>query len=424
MNNPTNAKEVKIYALGCRLNTFEGELIKTNLNNTVANNTIVVNTCTVTNQAHKQSMQLVRKLKKQNPNHSIVVTGCGVEFDSKGYNAMPEVDKIISNANKFNVNAYLSNNKIEHKDVNLTTSKDYKLETIPGYDNKTRAFVQVQQGCDHRCSFCVIYKARGNSRSVSVNDIITQVQKLVNFGHKEIVLTGVDISSYNRSALAKEPSKIGQLSQQIINAVPNLQRLRLSSLDPAVKDDTVLQLLASNPKFMPHLHLSLQSLNNKVLQNMGRRHSKESAIAWIEQIKQANPNTAIGADIIVGFPTESEEQFIDTYNTIKQLQIPFLHIFPYSQRSGTPAYKMQQVPKTEIKKRASLLQELSNSIKNNYLKTKIGLTQQVLLEANNCGYTADYCHTKVNNATPNQKGKIINTKIIAVENNQLIAEVV
>ncbi len=414
----------QVFALGCRLNFFEAELLKKQVNASGMKNTIIVNTCTVTNQANRQSMQLVRKLKKNNPSAKIIITGCGAQIDHKKFAQMPEVDKVIGNNHKFSIEAMLSDEKIviNDDDKNIFKVDSNSIPQIDGFENKTRAFIQIQQGCDHKCSFCIINKARGGSVSLPFSHIIEQIQKAVNFGHNEVVLTGVDISSYNRNVFNDEESQIGKLCKQILYEVKNLARLRLSSLDPAVVDNNILDLLKNEEKFMPHLHLSLQSFNNSVLKNMGRRHSKESALQWIDDIKTANPKVLLGADFICGFPRESESQFLDTLQSIQQAKLSFLHIFPYSPREGTPAYNMKNIDSNELKRRTQVMYTLSENLKLELFKSKLNTYIEVLVESNNMGYSQDYCLSEIiGNKVP--KGSIVIAKVIDYNQKSLIAKI-
>jgi threonylcarbamoyladenosine tRNA methylthiotransferase MtaB len=419
--NPTTHNKNQVFSLGCRLNTFEAELIKEQASKAGLSNTIFVNSCTVTQEAHKQSMQLVRKLKKENPNSNIIVTGCGAQMDPTAFANMPEVSKVIGNKDKFSIEAFTSKEKIVLNNINEDLEDKLSLPQIKGFENRTRAFIQIQQGCDHKCTFCIIFEARGKSQSVAKSQIIAQIKQAVTFGHKDIVLTGVDISSWERDALLNEPSQIGQLCKAILAEIPELPRLRLSSLDPAVIDNNIIDLLKNESRFMPHIHLSLQAMNNNVLKNMGRRHSKESAISWINDIRNANPNVAFGADMICGFPRETDEQFEDTYNTIKELQIPFLHVFPYSERKGTVAVNMTPVPIETRKRRSKLLSSLGEQIRSSMFTSKIGNIEQVLVEAKNMGYTKDYSLVKIQGSDETKK-ELINVKIIDATAKNLIAE--
>ncbi|MDR2008513.1 MAG: tRNA (N(6)-L-threonylcarbamoyladenosine(37)-C(2))-methylthiotransferase MtaB [Alphaproteobacteria bacterium] len=403
----------QVFALGCRLNTFESEIIKEQAKKAGISNTIFVNSCTVTQEAHKQSMQLVRKLKRENPNMDIVVTGCGAQIDPQGFANMNEVSKVIGNKDKFSQEAMRSNEKIILGD--LSEAADLEIPQIQGFENRTRAFIQIQQGCDHRCTFCIIATARGKSQSLPSAQIIAQIKQAVDFKHKDVVLTGVDISSWTESG-----ASIGLLCKKILREVPNLPRLRLSSLDPAVVDSHILDLTKNEPRFMPHIHLSLQAMNNNVLKNMGRRHSRESAMEWINELRNANPNVAIGADMICGFPRETDEQFQDTYDTIKVLKIPFLHVFPYSSRVGTVAEKMRQIPVELRKQRAKALSALGSALKADFFAAKLGKLEEVLVEANNMGYTKDYSLVKINGDAP--RGKLLQVKITGFTAQNLTGE--
>lgn len=411
----------QVVSLGCRLNIFEAELIKNQALLANVENSIIVNTCTVTQEAHRQSMQQIRKLKKENPNATIIVTGCGAQVDPTSFANMVEVSKVIGNKDKFSRQALSSPEKIIVNNVD-DTNDAYKIPLIKGFENKTKAFIQIQQGCDHRCTFCIIQQARGNSRSVPTEDIINQIQQAVDFGHKEVILTGVDISSWHRNALGNEPSKLGQLCLEILKAVPNLPRLRLSSLDPAVPDETILNLLKNEERFMPHIHLSLQAMSNSVLKHMGRRHSKDSAIAWIHKLKLANPNVALGADIICGFPKETGNQHQETLASIQELQIPFLHVFPYSERANTVATKMKpQVPINVRKERAKELITIGNMNKTNFFAKQVGKTMKMLVENHNVGYTQNYCPVELISEKTYFR-KIINVEITGYNKQQLLAK--
>lgn len=422
--------ENKFITLGCRLNTFESEVIKEQLKNNNITNKVVINTCAVTEKAENDSLRQIKKIKKLFPNKEIIVTGCAVHTAAEKLKNMPEIDKIVSNDYKMSVNAFREgsvstfNKTAVIPDIKPALNENsYNIPKLNNFNNRTRAFVQIQQGCDHRCSFCIINKTRGKSLSLQEEDILIQVKNLVNNGYKEITLTGVDISSWKRNIFDKtSKSKLGELCVQILKENNNLKRLRLSSLDPAVEDSTLLHLLANEERFMPHLHLSLQSMNNSVLNNMGRRHSKESSINWIEQLKLTNKNLVLGADIICGFPKETDEQFLDTYNTLKQLNIPMLHVFPYSERSNTPAAKMEQLPQSVRKERALKLIDLGNNLKDSFFNKKIGKVEEILIEKNNFGHTKDYSNVKILNKNI-EKNTLVKALIIDKEKSFLIGDV-
>ncbi|MGV3278694.1 tRNA (N(6)-L-threonylcarbamoyladenosine(37)-C(2))-methylthiotransferase MtaB [Rickettsiales bacterium LUAb2] len=436
----------QIVTLGCRLNIFESEVIKKGLDTNNLNDKIVVNTCCVTKKAENHSISTIKKLKKQYPDKEIIVTGCAVHTALDKLTSMPEVSKIIDNFNKFSTSAFNSKERIitvsdnstsDNNDYNLTQKlKDnasyqqqnnekpsYSIPKLAHFENKTRSFIQIQQGCDHRCSFCIIHKARGASVSLSEADIINQIREVVNNGHKEVVLTGVDISSWERNIFDNSPSKLGELCINILKAVPNLTRLRLSSLDPAVVDHNIIWLLKNEPRFMPHLHLSLQSMSTPVLINMGRRHTRESATNWVKELQNANSNLVLGADIICGFPKETNEQFTETMESLIELNIPLLHVFPYSERSGTPAAKMQQLPEFIRKERALRLIEVAKQLKQNFLQTKLNQQEEVLVENNNTGYTQDYSLVKITNKQV-EKNTLVTVKITEITEKYLLAEVI
>ena len=382
----------KVFTLGCRLNFFESELINHQLDKHSIENTIVVNTCNVTNKAHKNSIKKIKKIKKNYPQHKIFATGCAVTLNKDTYENLTELDGIILNNNKL---TYFEKNNIDNDKTSLNIKENYEdsfyLPELEGFHNKTRAFLQIQQGCDHRCSFCVIHIARGNNKSLSNERIISQVKQLVKFGHKEIVLTGVDISSWQRDIKDKNsPSQLGKLCLSILENVKDLKRLRVSSLDPAVIDIDIIHLLKNEERFMPHIHLSLQSLNDRVLHNMGRRHSQQQAIEWMQQLKESNKKLILGADLIAGFPRETYDQHLDTYNTIKKINIPLLHVFPFSPQKNTPALLMKQVSEKDKKIRVNMLQELSKTIKYDIFTNLLNESLDILFENNKKGYTHNY----------------------------------
>ena len=410
-----NKDKNQIITLGCRLNIFESEVIKNMLDSKNYENFTIINTCTVTQKAHNESIQKVKQVHKNNPNAKIIVTGCGAQVAPDDFINMPQVYKVLGNKDKFRPENY-TNNTSTISDVNAI---EYSDVSLPQFQNKTRAFIQIQQGCDHKCSFCIIPAARGTSISFSQEKIIEQITQVVKSGHKEVILTGVDISSWNRNVFTKEESQIGLLCKEILKQVPELMRLRLSSLDPAVFDIHIQDLLRNEPRFMPHIHLSLQSMNNKVLANMGRRHTKEQALEWIEQLKSANSNVIIGADIIAGFPRETEEQFIDTKNALMQAQIPLLHIFPYSERKGTAAIKMKPINIALRKERAEALRKHASVVKQKCQNSQIGTNTKVLVEKNNTGYTENYLSCVIEgNAIENNT--IMNIEVIGINNNKLL----
>jgi threonylcarbamoyladenosine tRNA methylthiotransferase MtaB len=406
--------ENKFVSLGCRLNYFESELIKSKVNKLGIDGVIVVNTCTVTKEAHKQSIQNIKKLKKENPNHKMIVTGCAVQSNKNEFESMKEVDKIIGNSDKLLDSSFTSSDRIIFND--FTKENSFLIDKIQSFENRCRAFIQIQQGCDHRCSFCIIPAVRGGSKSLAIDDIVSQIRQVVEKGHLEVVLTGVDISSWNRDVFANNDSKLGYLCKVILKEVPKLKRLRLSSMDPAILDNDIFDLLKNEERFMPHIHLSLQSMNDSVLRNMGRRHSKGFATEYIQKLKEINPNITIGADIIVGFPRESDEQFIDTCESIKELAIPLVHVFAYSERDGTKAMEIKpSVPLELRKKRSEYLRNIVEENKKNFYNNQIARNTTILLEKNNMGYTDNYCLSTIVNGESLTHSKIYNVEIMELE---------
>ena len=413
-----------IKTFGCRLNTFETEIIKSFIETNKIKNLSVVNTCAVTQEAEKKAVREIKKIKNKNKDTFLVVTGCAAQLRAKSFENMSEVDLVLGNQEKLisgnwsKINNLLKTNKKNFKS-NLVSNimKENTLPSnklIPSKSN-TRAFLGIQNGCDHRCTFCIIPYARGNSRSITKSEIKKQIETLVLNGIKEVVLTGVDITSWGLDFEKKE--RLGDLICFILNSIPSLERLRISSIDSIEIDPRLMDLLCYETRLMPHLHLSLQSGDNMILKRMKRRHSREDTIKFCSLLKKIRPRMTFSADIIAGFPTENEEMFQNTISIIEQCKIDWIHVFPYSSRTGTPASKMPQVPKMEIDKRASILRKISNERLNKHLKNKIGSIQKVLVEGNAKGFTEDY--SRVSFEEGPEIGEIINMKIEKKYNNEL-----
>ena len=413
-----------IKTFGCRLNTFETEIIKSFIETNKIKNLSVVNTCAVTQEAEKKAVREIKKIKNKNKDTFLVVTGCAAQLRAKSFENMSEVDLVLGNQEKLisgnwsKINNLLKTNKRNFKS-NLVSNimKENTLPSnklIPSKSN-TRAFLGIQNGCDHRCTFCIIPYARGNSRSITKSEIKKQIETLVLNGIKEVVLTGVDITSWGLDFEKKE--RLGDLICFILNSIPSLERLRISSIDSIEIDPRLMDLLCYETRLMPHLHLSLQSGDNMILKRMKRRHSREDTIKFCSLLKKIRPKMTFSADIIAGFPTENEEMFQNTISIIEQCKIDWIHVFPYSSRTGTPASKMPQVPKMEIDKRASILRKISNERLNKHLKNKIGSIQKVLVEGNAKGFTEDY--SRVSFEEGPEIGEIINMKIEKKNNNEL-----
>ncbi len=413
-----------IKTFGCRLNTFETEIIKSFIETNKIKNLSVVNTCAVTQEAEKKAVREIKKIKNKNKDTFLVVTGCAAQLRDKSFENMSEVDLVLGNQEKLisgnwsKINNFLKKNKKNFKSnlvSNIMKENILPSNKLSPSKSNTRAFLGIQNGCDHRCTFCIIPYARGNSRSITKSEIKKQIETLVLNGIKEVVLTGVDITSWGLDFEKKE--RLGDLICFILNSIPSLERLRISSIDSIEIDPRLMDLLCYETRLMPHLHLSLQSGDNMILKRMKRRHSREDTIKFCSLLKKIRPKMTFSADIIAGFPTENEEMFQNTISIIEQCKIDWIHVFPYSSRTGTPASKMPQVPKMEIDKRASILRKISNERLNKHLKNKIGSIQKVLVEGNAKGFTEDY--SRVSFEEGPEIGEIINMKIEKKYNNEL-----
>jgi threonylcarbamoyladenosine tRNA methylthiotransferase MtaB len=393
---------VDVVTFGCRLNSFESEVIRREAANAGLDDAIVVNTCAVTNEAVAQARQTIRKLRRDHPSAKIVVTGCAAQTQADMFAEMAEVDRVLGNDDKMRGEAWqatkaaltgapslslAAEEKIAVADIMAVTAMAPHL--LEGYQRgMPRVFVQVQNGCDHRCTFCIIPYGRGNSRSVAMGAVVDQVRALVEAGHAEIVLTGVDLTSYGAD-LPGTP-KLGTLTKQILRHVPDLKRLRISSIDSIEADRDLLDAIATDARLMPHLHLSLQAGDDMILKRMKRRHSRKDAIEFCAQVRRLRPDIAFGADIIAGFPTETEEMFARSCDLVDECDLTFLHVFPYSPRPGTPAAKMPQVRGPVIKERARRLREAGDVALKRRLASEVGCTRQVLIESETQGRTEHF----------------------------------
>jgi threonylcarbamoyladenosine tRNA methylthiotransferase MtaB len=387
---------VDIVTFGCRLNAFEAEVIRREAEGAGLEDTIVINSCAVTNEAVAQARQSIRKLKRERPGARIVVTGCAAQTQSGMFAEMPEVDRVVGNDDKMRNEAWRearaafdigASEKIAVSDIMAV--KEMAPHLIDGFaSGLPRVFVQVQNGCDHRCTFCIIPFGRGNSRSVPMGAVVAQVQALAERGHAEIVLTGVDLTSYGAD-LPGAP-KLGVLTKQILRHVPELKRLRISSIDSIEADADLLDAIADDARLMPHLHLSLQSGDDMILKRMKRRHSRSDAIEFCAQVRRLRPDIAFGADIIAGFPTETEEMFSRSLDLVEECGLTFLHVFPYSPRPGSPAARMPQVAGPVIKERAKRLRATGEAALKQRLHAEIGAMRDVLIESESQGRTEHY----------------------------------
>ncbi|MDX1716849.1 MAG: tRNA (N(6)-L-threonylcarbamoyladenosine(37)-C(2))-methylthiotransferase MtaB [Anderseniella sp.] len=397
-------KPVDIVTFGCRLNAWESEVMRSHADAAGLDGAVVVNTCAVTAEAQRQARQAIRKARKHNPDARIIVTGCAAQTDADAFAQMPEVDLVLGNEEKLKPESWRSGVKarrdgeaapVQVADIMQVTRA--QSPRITGFGEKTRAVVQVQTGCDHRCTFCIIPFGRGNSRSVAPADAVAQVRSLVEAGCPEIVLSGVDITSWGKD-LAGEP-QLGSLVRRILNEVPELKRLRISSIDSVEADDELLAVIGEEERLMPHLHLSLQAGDNMILKRMKRRHSREDAIAFCEEVRRRRPDVVFGADIIAGFPTETDEMFENSMRLVDECGLTFLHVFPYSKRPGTPAAKMPQVDGAAIKERAKRLREAGEARLAAFVGGLAGSEQEVLFETPTRGRTRQYVPVGVDAGT-------------------------
>ncbi len=447
----------QVITFGCRLNAYESEAIKAAVGKSGEKNLIVFNSCAVTSQAEQQLRQAVRKARRENPEAKIVVTGCAAQIDPQKYAKMAEVDLVLGNQEKSKAESYsaivgegfkpaskgLGNVESAHQDKLFLASKNsipnfltieeaakIKVndimsikETAPQmvsyFENKTRAFLEIQNGCNHRCTFCIIPFGRGNSRSVMFGDIVNQTRKMVEMGHEEVVLTGVDISDYGKDLELK--ITLSQMIKRLLALVPELPRLRLSSIDVAEIDDGLLDLIANEPRFMPYLHLSVQSGDDMILKRMKRRHNRAQILEFCARVRKLRPEITFGADIIAGFPTESDEMFENSLNLIEEADIIFGHIFPYSKREGTPAFNMPQVKGDVIKNRAKMLREKTQAQLQKYLQTQVGRTLSVIIEKDGIGKSENFLDVKIIDSKYNV-GDIIEVKIISAADDHLVGE--
>jgi threonylcarbamoyladenosine tRNA methylthiotransferase MtaB len=408
-----------VVNFGCRLNTAESEVIRREAGNAGVDNAVIVNTCNVTAEAVRQARQTIRRIKREKPDARIVVTGCAAQTAPEQFAGMTEVDRVLGNEEKLDArawaNSWASNERIAVGDIMAVTRQ--RMNSVDHIEGHTRAFVQVQNGCDHRCTFCIIPFGRGNSRSVSMDDAVTQVRRLVDSGYREVVLTGVDITSYGAD-LGGAP-RLGMLVKRILREVPELARLRLSSIDSVEVDQDLLDAFANDPRLMPHLHLSLQAGDDLILKRMKRRHSRGDAIAFCEQVRRLRPDMVFGADIIAGFPTETEEMFARSLDLVDACGLTQLHVFPFSPRPGTPAARMPQHDRAVIKERAQRLREKGEAALRAHLEAQIGSHRLVLTERGGIGRTEQF--TAVRLASAMAPGTFVDLTMAGHNGRQLLA---
>jgi threonylcarbamoyladenosine tRNA methylthiotransferase MtaB len=401
---------VDVLTFGCRLNAFESEVIAREAERAGLSDTVVINSCAVTSEAVAQARQSIRRLKRERPDARIVVTGCAAQTQPEMFAGMSEVDRVVGNDDKMRGDAWREARAAFESGFGIATSEKIAVADIMAVKEMAphlldgfkaglpRVFVQVQNGCDHRCTFCIIPYGRGNSRSVPMGAVVEQVRALVERGHAEIVLTGVDLTSYGAD-LPGTP-RLGQLTKQILRHVPELKRLRISSIDSIEADRDLLDVIADDERLMPHLHLSLQSGDDMILKRMKRRHSRQDAVEFCAQVRRLRPDITLGADIIAGFPTETEEMFSRSQDLVGECGLTFLHVFPYSKRPGTPAARMPQVAAEAIKARAKRLRAAGEMALQRRLASEVGSTRLVLIESATQGRTEHFLPVAISGETP------------------------
>jgi threonylcarbamoyladenosine tRNA methylthiotransferase MtaB len=415
---------VEVLTFGCRLNAAESEVIRREAQRAGFADTVVVNTCAVTAEAVRQARQAIRALRRGRPQAKIIVTGCAAQTEPQTFTSMPETDCVLGNGEKLSASGWAKARAAfdvagSPKAIvsDIMAVKETAPHLIDAFAGRARAFVQVQNGCDHRCTFCIIPFGRGNSRSVPIGAAVEDVRRLVGNGYNEIVLTGVDITSYGAD-LPGAP-ELGTLVRQILKHVPELKRLRLSSIDSVEADSELLNVIAGEARLMPHLHLSLQSGDDLILKRMKRRHSRAQAIAFCRTLRRLRPDIVFGADLIAGFPTESADMFRRSLDLVEECNLAYLHVFPFSARPGTPAARMPQLDRATIKERARLLRERGALALRRHLEREVGTMRRILAESASAGRTEQFTAVKL--AAAVEPGSIVERAIAGHDGRQLLA---
>jgi len=398
-----------VVTFGCRLNIAESEEIRRAASG--LDNTVVVNTCAVTAEAVRQARQNIRRIRRERPDARIVVTGCAAQTEPGTFAAMPEVDRVLGNAEKLDAQIWANDRRISVGDI--MAKRPMQPQTIDHFEGHTRAFLQVQNGCDHRCTFCIIPFGRGNSRSLPIDEAVAQARRLAKRGYRELVLTGVDITAYQDG-----DARLGALVKRILRDVPEIARLRLSSIDSVEAESDLLDAFANESRLMPHLHLSLQAGDDLILKRMKRRHTRADAIAFCRQVRRLRPEVVLGADIITGFPTETEAMFARSLDLVDECGLTQLHVFPFSPRPGTPAARMPQLDRAVIKQRAARLREKGDAALGIYLDTQLGTRRKVLTERGGIGRTEQF--TAVRLAASIEPGAILDLTMVGHNGRQLL----
>jgi threonylcarbamoyladenosine tRNA methylthiotransferase MtaB len=405
----------ELITLGCRLNAAESEAMRRLAEG--EDDLIIVNSCAVTNEAVRQTRQAIRRAKRARPDARVIVTGCAAQIDPRAFAAMPEVSRVVGNNEKFDAASFRGDGE-DVRVSDIMAVRENAPHLVTGFTERARAFLEVQNGCDHRCTFCIIPYGRGNSRSVPAGLVVDRIKALVDEGFQEVVLTGVDVTSYGPD-LPGAPT-LGQLIERILRHVPALPRLRLSSLDSVEIDDRLEEIITGEPRFMPHLHMSFQAGDDMILKRMKRRHSRKQSVDVVHRLKKKRPEIAIGADLIAGFPTESDEMAANTLRLIDDCDIVMPHIFPYSPKQGTPAARMPQVPPAVAKERAMRLREAGKRRKSLWLQSLVGTRQRVLVERSGTrGHAENFAPIRVE---PSPDGEIRNVMIRGCEGEMLVGE--
>jgi threonylcarbamoyladenosine tRNA methylthiotransferase MtaB len=411
----------RFTTLGCRLNAYETEAMKELSAQAGLQNAVIVNTCAVTAEAVRKARQEIRKLRRENPDARLIVTGCAAQIEPQTFAAMSEVDAVIGNTEKMQAKTWaglageFGTEPVQVDDIMSVTETAGHL--IDGFGTRSRAYVQVQNGCDHRCTFCIIPFGRGNSRSVPAGVVVDQIKRLVDRGYNEVVLTGVDLTSWGAD-LPAQP-ELGDLVMRILRLVPDLPRLRISSIDSIEVDDNLMQAIATEPRLMPHLHLSLQHGDDMILKRMKRRHLRDDAIRFTQEARRLRPDMTFGADIIAGFPTETDAMFENSLKMVEDCGLTWLHVFPYSARPGTPAARMPQVDGTAIKVRAAHLRAAGETAMQRHLSAPVGKAHRVLMESPLMGRTEQFAEVAFSDPRP--EGQIVDATILGVSRKRLLA---
>ena len=414
--------EPTIITLGCRLNAYESEVMRSHALAAGMEDAIIVNTCAVTAEAVRQARQTIRRLRRERPGARIIVTGCAAQIEPERFAEMNEVDHVIGNAEKMKPETFFglgveTSERVQVNDIMSVTETASHM--IGGFGSRARAYVQVQNGCDHRCTFCIIPFGRGPSRSVPAGEVVAEIRRLVEAGYKEVVLTGVDITSYGGDLPGS--MTLGKLTKQILKHVPELLRLRLSSIDQVEADATLMDVIASDERLMLHLHLSMQSGDDLILKRMKRRHLRDDAIRFCSEARRLRPDVVFGADLIAGFPTETEAMFRNTEQLVAECGLTYLHVFPFSPRQGTPAARMPQVPRAEAKERAARLRAVGEASLGSYLAAQNGRSVAALMENDGIGRTPHFAEISV--AKGAAEGSIAQVRVTGHDGRRLLGEV-